>query len=162
MSWAPVLGAGIAAFAALIGYLSTYRTKRMDQKAEVYAKAVAAVSAYKHLPYRIRRRAAESTEIRNELGKLSSDVHQELTYYRSLLALDSELVATAYEKLVKAVYEKGKEHRDEAWKSPPATSDSHMTQIGTYDGGGREELQKCLNAMRQELGKAPIQHKPRR
>jgi hypothetical protein len=72
------------------------------------------------------------------------------------LHLDSELVAIAYENLVRAAYREGKNHRDDAWSKPPPTSDNEMSQVGTYEWGGREELRNCLNAMRQELRKTPI------
>ena len=152
----PVIAASIAALAALIGYWATYRTRRIDSKAETYAKALAAVTAYKHLPYRIRRRAKDDNETRDKLGQLSSDVHQEITYYRHLLNLDSELVANTYEELIRKVYRKGKEHRDNAWGHTPISSDSEMCDVGTYDFGEAKQMWDCINAMRQELGRSPI------
>lgn len=123
---------------------------------ETYAKALAAVTAYKHLPYRIRRRAKDDDETRDKLGQLSSDVHQEITYYRHLLNLDSELVANTYEELIRSVYRKGKEHRDDAWGRPPISSDSEMCDIGTYNFGEEKQMWDCINAMRQQLGRSPI------
>jgi hypothetical protein len=151
-----VVAASIAALAALIGYWATYRTRRIDSKTEIYAKALAAVTAYKQLPYRIRRRAKGDDDTRDKLGQLSSDVHQEITYYRHLLNLDSRLVASAYEDLIRKVYQKGKGYRDAAWEHPPISADNEMSFVESYNFGEKKEMWDCINAMRQELGRSPI------
>ena len=61
-AWAPILAAIVAAFAALAGYSLTYRTKRLDAKAEAYAKALSSIEAYKSLPYRIGRRTTDNDD----------------------------------------------------------------------------------------------------
>jgi hypothetical protein len=150
-AWAPVAAAFVAGAVAIIGYRSTQNAKRLDQKAELYAKALAAVTAYKQLAYRIRRRPAGDSATRKELGQVASDVHEQLTYYRHLLRLDSGKVAEAYDELVRAVYRRGKQHRDAAWRQAPTYSDLGMTQVGTYLYEDHDALDYCIYVMREQL-----------
>jgi hypothetical protein len=76
-----VLTAIVAAAVALVGYWLTYVSKRSESKAENYAKALAAVEAYKQLPYRICRRGGSTAEVRGNLGKAIGDVQQDIEGY---------------------------------------------------------------------------------
>jgi hypothetical protein len=149
--WAPLIAAALAAAAALTGYWMTYRAKRIEAKAESYAKALAAVEAYKQLPYRIRRRTSADSSTRAELGRLISDVQQEIAFYRRWLLLDSEKVGLAYDALVRRVYKVGSDLRREAWAENPAESDGAMTFKGTFEYRDQLEQRACLIAMQREL-----------
>ena len=104
MIWPPLLAAIVAAAAALTGYWLTYVSKRSDSKTEAYAKALAAVEAYKQLPYRICRRADSTPEVRGDIGSIIGDVQQDLAFYRLFLLLDSDVVGIAYGALIDKVY----------------------------------------------------------
>jgi hypothetical protein len=139
-----VLAAAVAAAAALIGYWLTYVSKRSESKAETYAKALAAVEAYKQLPYRICRRGASTPEVRGSLGQTIGDVQQDLAFYRRFLSLDSEAVELAYDALIDKVYARGRDFRAEAWRM-------HFSAAFDYDDS--VERRACLLAMRKELRK---------
>jgi hypothetical protein len=149
-AWAPILAAIVAAFAALTGYWLTSRTKRLDAKAEAYAKALSSIEAYKSLPYRISRRATnddDATELRN----LISDVQQEIAFYRRWLALESAEVGLAFEALANKVMSVGAAWREQAWREPPAYSDKETDSVGAYEYHDQLEQQVCLAAMRKDL-----------
>lgn len=148
-----MLAAIVAAAAALVGYWLTYVSKRSDSKAETYARALAAVEAYKQLPYRICRRAESTPQVRGNLGSVIGDVQQDLAFYRRFLRLDSEAVGLAYDALVDKVYESGGDFRAEAWRTPPAPEDKDMNISGAFDYKDDFEQRTCLLAMRRELRK---------
>jgi hypothetical protein len=153
LNWPPVLAAAVAAAAALIGYWLTYVSKRSESKAETYAKALAAVEAYKQLPYRICRRGASTPEVRGSLGQTIGDVQQDLAFYRRFLSLDSEAVELAYDALIDKVYARGRDFRAEAWRMPPAPADKDMDFSAAFDYDDSVERRACLLAMRKELRK---------
>ena len=153
MNWPPVLAAAFAAAAALAGYWLTYVSKRSENKAETYAKALAAVEAYKQLPYRICRRGESTPEVRGSLGKAIGDVQQDLAFYRRFLRLDSVAVGLAYDALVDKVYASGRDFRAKAWGMPPAPTDKDMDISAAFDYDDSFEQRACLLAMRKELRK---------
>jgi hypothetical protein len=150
-NWVPLFAALIAASAAVIGYLLTYRSRRLDAKAEAYAKALATIEAYKQLPYRIRRRTQDDAKVRAELGGHISDVQQEIAFHRRWLTLDSEIVGEAYDRLVANVYRDGAEHRRRAWKAAPCTKDADMGFNETFPWKDEKYMDACITAMRREL-----------
>lgn len=154
--WPPVLAAAVAAVAALAGYWLTYVSKRSESKAETYAKALAAVEAYKQLPYRICRRGESTAEVRGNLGKAIGDVQQDLAFYRRFLRLDSEAVGLAYDALVDKVYANGHEFRTTAWCMSPAAEDKDMDILTPFNYKDAFEQRACLLAMRNELRKRLI------
>lgn len=150
--WAPILAAIVAAAAALIGYWRTNRAKRLDFRAEAYAKALAAIEAYKTLPYRIRRRGRSETGTA-ELRRLISDIQQDIAFYRRWLALESIEVGLAFEALANKVMDVGADWRKDAWKHAPATSDDEIDIADGYEYKDQFEQQACLAAMRRDLGR---------
>jgi hypothetical protein len=151
LNWPPVMAAAVAAAAALTGYWLTYVSKRSESKAESYAKALAAVEAYKQLPYRICRRGESTPEVRGNLGKAIGDVQQDIAFYRRFLQLDSEAVGLAYDALVDKVFANGSGFRAEAWRMPPALEDKDMDISTVFDWNDTFEQRACLLAMRKEL-----------
>jgi len=148
---ATVLAAAVAAAAALAGYWLTYVSKQSESKAETYARALAAVEAYKQLPYRICRRGDSTPDVRGELGKIIGDVQQDLAFYRRFLRLDSEAVGLAYDALVDKVYASGRGFRAQAWQRSPASEDNEMDISTAFNYNDAFEQQACLHAMRREL-----------
>jgi hypothetical protein len=146
-----VLAAIVAAAAALFGYWLTYMSKRSEGKKEIYAKALAAVEAYKQLPYRICRRGESTPETRRNLGKIIGDVQQELSFYRRFLRLDSEAVGIAYDALVDKAFAHGRQFRATAWSMPPAPEDMDMDISTVFNYNDSFEQRACLVAMRKEL-----------
>ena len=151
MIWATFLAAVVAAAAALAGYWLTYVSKRSESKAETYAKALAAVEAYKQLPYRICRRGGSGADVRGNLGQAISDVQEELAFYRRFLILDSEAVGLAYDALIEKVFASGRDFRAEAWRMGPPAADEDMDISAKFDYNDDFEQRACLLAMRKEL-----------
>jgi hypothetical protein len=153
---ATIIAALVAASVATFGYVITVWAKLLEDRRNTYAQALAAVHAYQELPYRIRRRPDSSPATRGELGKVISEVQKDLDFYISLLKLDSHQLGDAYEALVQASREKGKEHRDEAWKQPPARRDTAMGFPEIYEYEDEAEAELCIERMRQHLRLLPL------
>jgi hypothetical protein len=153
---ATIIAAIIAASVATFGYVITARAKLLEQRRRTYAAALAAVEAYKQLPYRIRRRPDDSSATRGALGTAISDIQRDLDFYRRLLDLDSPKLGNAYYALVQASRDQGKQHRDEAWKQPPANKDEAMSFPERYSYGDLDHELDCLKQMRRHLRLIPV------
>lgn len=153
--WAAVLAAIVAATAASIGYYLTTRLKLLESRRTEYARALTAISNYKDLPYRIRRRPDSSTATRKELGAAINDVQRDINFHESWLELQSPPVARAYRALAYAVRKDGARLRKEAWMEPPADKDADMDFSDTYEFNDEEEQLLCINRMRSTLRLIP-------
>jgi hypothetical protein len=153
---ATIIAALIAALVATFGYMVAARAKLLEGRRNTYAEALAAVYAYQELPYRIRRRPDSSAATRGELGKAISEVQRDLDFHTSLIRLDSPQLGDAYDALVQASRENGKEYRDNAWEQAPAQGDLAMgfPEIYMYDDEAEVEL--CIKRMRQHLRLLPL------
>ncbi|GAA2721632.1 hypothetical protein [Actinocorallia aurantiaca] len=143
---------GIAtALVALIGYWSNQFIKRRETKSQVYAEALQAIHRYEELPYVIRRRPGASNEIRAELSEKISEVFVRISYYQTLLGMESLVVSEAYTELFKQTRKTGGPYRKEAWGSPIIASDEEISGVIFYPYDNNPELEICLLAMRREL-----------
>lgn len=146
-----VLAAAIAALVATFGYVLTARAKILEDRRKIYASALAAVYSYKALPHVIRRRADSTPATRGALGSVISNTQRDLDYYQRLLELDSPSVGLAYNALVARARSFGKEHRNDAWRKPPAGSDENAPYEDEYRTDDDAEVNACLKRMRSEL-----------
>ena len=159
-SWPTLVAALIAATVATFGYLLNARAKRLEDRRRTYAAALSAVSAYNELPHRIRRRPDSEPATRGRLGDVISNTQHDLFTYRWLLTLESPAVGRQYDALVKMVWSFGKQHRAKAWATAPAESDDDCTYDEIYRVDADEEVEYCLEAMRQNLRLLAIPEPP--
>lgn len=100
------------------------------RRRDMYAKAFAAVAAYKEFPYVVRRRksgdAALAADERVRISEALRLVQQDLSYYSAWMATESERVASAYRALVADTRRVAGQQIHEAWTSPAPTSDQEM------------------------------------
>jgi hypothetical protein len=102
------------------------RTRRRD----LHARCLAAVLAYREMPFMVRRRRIEPEERSAERVRLSShfsDVQTELSTCEHLLgAAGPDWLATKYQELVSIARATAGRESHDAWKTEPITEDSEM------------------------------------
>jgi hypothetical protein len=126
----------VPALIALVGVLITLwvngaRTER-QRKRDLHARALAAITAYGEMPYRIRRRPP-GAEARARLSDDLSLIKAEVDTCQVLLAADGdEQLSDAYDALYGTARKTvGKEAHD-AWGAPVIDDDSAMNQGDLY------------------------------
>lgn len=135
-SWGQVVGvlvssAVIAAVvsAAVTVYLA-WRKSREEERARVrtvLAEAFEVVTAYKEVPYAIRRRRKSKAE--DERVRLSEELRQvqaRLTYYSAWIRAESTTLGEAYDELVTELRKVAGQACHDAWRAEPITDDKDM------------------------------------
>src|SRR5437868_3685712 len=97
--WGTLLGAAIAALAAVLGYAVSQQANRQARKTQFYAEALRAIKELEEMPYRIARRLDSSPETRASLGREINDIFVNVSFYLAWLEIDSPLVGRAYKLL---------------------------------------------------------------
>lgn len=130
--WYALAGAGIALLGALATLAINGIRAERQRKRDFHAGALAAITAYGEMPYRIRRRAP-GADNRARLSDELSRAKVEVDTCQVLLAADGdEKLSDAFDDLYKlARMSAGKEAHD-AWKAPVITTDVEMNQGALY------------------------------
>jgi hypothetical protein len=101
-----------------------------SRRREMYAKAFAAVAAYKEFPYVVRRRrsgaAAIAADERVRISEALRTVQQDLSYYSAWMATESARVASTYRALVADTRRIAGQQIHIAWTTPPPKKDEEM------------------------------------
>ncbi|WP_158854017.1 hypothetical protein [Saccharothrix deserti] len=156
-------GAFLAAvITATISMWSARRKGREDERNRIrtaFAEAFAAYSAYKELPYAIRRRRADAPgEERVRLSEELREIQANLAYYVAWISVESESVGAAYANLVREMRRVAGSAMHDAWKAQPNDSDEGMNiPLSVIDLSALGEYETAyLNAVRDYLtGLAP-------
>ena len=108
------------------------RARRTSAGPDLHSWALAAITAYGEMPYRVRRRPA-GAEHRARLSDELSLIKSEVDTCQVLLAADgNERLAAAYDRLYATARQTvGKEAHD-AWTAPTIEDDSEMNQGALY------------------------------
>jgi hypothetical protein len=149
--WIPIIVAAIAATAALIGYFVNSSISRRSELTRHYAEALAEFEKYREMPLTFHRRHDSTPGTRAELAKMMSENQAGLAFYRRSLQLGSPAVGLAYAHLVDKIREKNSTFRKEALSSPPVRNDIDIEVGKPYNYNVKDELDKCIKLMRQEL-----------
>jgi hypothetical protein len=92
-----------------------------------FAEAFAAYSAYKELPYAIRRRRADQpAEERIRLSETLREIQSRLAYHQAWTLLESPAVGAAYQNLVDRLRATAGTAMHQAWTAPPLDNDAGM------------------------------------
>ncbi|WP_026416968.1 hypothetical protein [Actinomadura oligospora] len=150
-TFVPVTLGVMTAAVALVGYWSNLFMKRREARGQMYAEALQVIHRYEELPYMIRYRPASDSQVRADLGERISEVFLSVSYYQTLLTMDSRVVGEAYAELYKQTRRGGGPHRKEAWSQPPMESDTEASGQTFFPYDNAPELECCLLAMRREL-----------
>jgi hypothetical protein len=153
---AAIIAALVAAAVATFGYATTARAKLLEDRRKTYAAALAAVSDYQELPYRIRRRPDSDAATRAALGTIISDIQRDLDFHSQLLELDSPRLGREYRALVEKSRRIGKPARDDAWAQPPALEDKAMSFAEKYQYEDEDQWKGCREQMREQLRLVPL------
>jgi hypothetical protein len=127
---ASLIGFGGVSFTLLLNGRRTERQRRRD----LHARALAAITAYGEMPYRIRRRAPKPEE-RAALSDDLSRVKAEVDVCQVLLAADGDVkVANAFDRLYLTARGTAGTAANAAWKKGPipAGADHLMNAGGTF------------------------------
>jgi hypothetical protein len=148
---ATILGALLAAAAALAGYILTQAWNRRERRVRTYAEALSAIRDYQELPYRIYRRQASDAQARVSLGDMLSAAAGKVRFYMATLEMESPLVAMAYRDLRNQTRRRGALYRDWAWQQPPIDNDGAMALNPPFHHDNDEEERLCIACMRHDL-----------
>jgi hypothetical protein len=132
-SWlVPAAAAVLALFGVLLTLVINGIRAERQRRRELHARALAAITAYGEMPYRIRRRPA-GAEHRARLSDELSLVKAEVDTCQVLLAADGdEKLSDAYDELYAVARRTvGKEAHD-AWATPVVEDDAEMNQGDLY------------------------------
>lgn len=114
---------------AITNWMNSQREKDA-RRCDTYAKAFAAVAAYKEFPYVVRRRKtggpAVAADERVRVSEALRLVQQDLSYYSAWMATESDRVASAYRSLVAHTRRIAGNQIHEAWISPAPSRDEDM------------------------------------
>lgn len=157
--WYIVAPALIALFGVLITLIIGGVRVERERKRDLHTRALAAITAYGEMPYRIRRRPA-GAEHRARLSDELSPVKAEVDTCQVLLAADGdERLSDAYDALYAVARRTvGKEAHD-AWTAKPIDADEDMNQGDLYRR--LSEFTKERNAFADDLRVAtlPVPHR---
>lgn len=116
-------------------FLNGRRLERQRRR-DLHARALAAITAYGEMPYRIRRRAPKAEE-RAALSDDLSRVKAEVDVCQVLLAADGHVkVANAFDRLYNTARATSGTASHSAWMDPPIPegADEQMNAGGTFRG----------------------------
>ncbi|MBV9804137.1 MAG: hypothetical protein JO130_13140 [Solirubrobacterales bacterium] len=130
--WYTVAAALIALFGVLIALIVNGVRAERQRKRDLHARALAAITAYGEMPYRIRRRP-HCAEHRARLSDELSLTKAEVDTCQVLLAADGdERLSDAFDALYAVARRIVGKEAHEAWKSPVIESDEQMNQGELY------------------------------
>lgn len=149
---AAVIGMAGTAVTAVLTHSLGERSARRERRAEVFAKALAAVEDYAEMPYRIRRRRG-SDQARHELTDRISQVQSLIAFHQAWLHIEAPVVAVAYDALVQAARKQAGAQMNDAWNEPLLSVDRQMNLGSAYQRDTIDTARNsCVQVMREALG----------
>jgi hypothetical protein len=119
-----------AMLTAVINVWLARRTRHGEERNRVraaFADAFAAYSAYKEVPYAIRRRRADAPdEERVRLSEVLRSIQADIAYHLAWTAAESEPVGRAYDDLISATRKVAGTAMHDAWLVPAPQTDAAM------------------------------------
>ncbi|MBJ7000165.1 hypothetical protein JG491_08775 [Streptomyces sp. CRPSP2-6A1] len=101
------------------------REEELSRLRTAFAEAFAAHSAYKEMPYAIRRRRSDaSAEERVRLSEALRDIQANLSYHLAWTKMESETVGVAYTELIRELRRTAGAAMHAAWEAPPIETDA--------------------------------------
>lgn len=134
----------IAAAAAVGLHWLGQRQAARQRKRQACAKALADALSWLELPYRVRRRADDSTATLGELAARMHDLQEALLYHESWLRVEVPGAHEEYTHLLRAVKRSALEPLREAWAQQPIADPSGMS-LGPLNMGSVEGEVKAFS-----------------
>jgi hypothetical protein len=149
----PVVGAVIGLSGVLWTLWVNGDRAERTRRRELHARCLAAVLAYREMPFMVRRRRTEAEERSAERVRLSSHfsaVQTELTTCEHLIrAAGPDWLASKYQELVSIARATAGRETHEAWKAEPITEDSEMNMPELF--ARLEPLNDQLDRFREDI-----------
>lgn len=160
--WYTVVSALVALFGVLITLIINGIRNERQRRRDLQARALAAITAYGEMPYRIRRRPP-GAEQRARLSDELSLIKAEVDTCQVLLAADGdERLSDAYDQLYAVARRTVGKAAHDAWKAPVIEDDHEMNQGDLYRQ--LSEFNSARNAFADHLRSAtlPARHRASR
>ncbi|WP_326759121.1 hypothetical protein OHB35_15190 [Streptomyces phaeochromogenes] len=101
------------------------REEELGRLRTTFAEAFAAHSAYKEMPYAIRRRRSDApAEERVRLSEALRDIQTNLSYHLAWTKIESETAGAAYAELIQELRRTAGAAMHAAWEAPPIETDT--------------------------------------
>ncbi|MEU0107595.1 hypothetical protein ABZ313_19810 [Streptomyces sp. NPDC006251] len=101
------------------------REEELDRLRTAFSEAFAAHSAYKEMPYAIRRRRSDApAEERVRLSEALRDIQANLSYHLAWTKIESETVGAAYAELIQELRRTAGAAMHAAWEAPAIETDT--------------------------------------
>ncbi|MDI5906460.1 MULTISPECIES: hypothetical protein [Streptomyces] len=101
------------------------REEQLDRLRTAFSEAFAAHSAYKEMPYAIRRRRSDApAEERVRLSEALRDIQANLSYHLAWTKIESETVGAAYAELIQELRRTAGLAMHAAWEAPAIETDT--------------------------------------
>lgn len=127
----PAVVSGAFLAAMLTATITIWLARRKSREEELgrlrtaFAEAFAAHSAYKEMPYAIRRRRSDAlAEERVRLSETLREIQANLSYHLAWTKIESETVGKAYADLIQELRKTAGMAMNAAWEAPPIESDA--------------------------------------
>jgi len=150
-SLAIVVAAAVAALGAVVVYVLQVRETARERKRRMCADALADALAWLELPYRVRRRTDDSSEVLAQLAQRAHDLQERLLFHRSWLCMELPGAWQQYDDLVTAIKEATREPLQQAWAHPPVTEPTDMNIERLFPLISEEHIQRFCAAASQHL-----------
>ncbi len=129
----PAVVSGAFLAAMLTAVINIWLARRKSREEEIsrlrtsFAEAFAAHSAYKEMPYAIRRRRFDAAaEERVRLSETLREIQGNLSYHLAWTKIESAAVGAAYAELVQELRKTAGVAMRAAWEAPPIENDTAM------------------------------------
>ncbi|MFB6811942.1 hypothetical protein [Streptomyces sp. NPDC056387] len=129
----PAVVSGAFLAAMLTAAINLWLARRKSREEEIsrlrtaFAEAFAAHSAYKEMPYAIRRRRFDAAaDERVRLSESLREIQGNLSYHLAWTKIESESVGAAYAALVQELRKTAGAAMHAAWEAPPIQNDTAM------------------------------------
>ena len=142
-----VAAAAVAAAGALITFAVNLLGARRKAKRERYARAVVNLAAWAEMPYRIRRRPANSAECRQELAARMHSLQEQLLLDRAELTAEAPWLGRRYAAALDKLRASTGPWFQAAWEADPADTDVAMN-LGDW---GPRHVEDVVLAFQQQL-----------
>ncbi len=146
-----LLAVMVAALGAVVVYFFALRRKRLDEKKQTCAKALAQALAWLELPYRIRRRMSNEPEVLRGIVDRTHQLQEDLLFYQAWMRIELPAANEAYRALVAAAKGAVLEPARLAWRTEPVSAAEGMN-IGDLKIGSIEtEVDEFARVVRKDL-----------
>jgi len=152
---AAVVAAIITASVAFLAFLADRYREAVDRKRRVAADALSDALLWLEMPYRIRRRADDSSATLSSLTERMHQLQEKHVFNASWLRVEIPAAHPAYVALLRSVREQAGPHIQAAWNSTPAERPDLMNVGELFQVDVTKEIAAYVEALARSLRPFP-------